>query len=360
MTNPAQNPTYSSVTSQNIRPENPYRYDRQVEVQAKFATPVQRFEIYEELRKLQFDFQTKLLALIQLPGLRATFHARNREAAIELREKLTLSPKIKEVSRFGENEIKIVMSRVPPQFRDTDIRKVIEDYAEVIRINVISDQYGIQTGTRHIFVKRQTMQHMPRYLQLGGVYVQIKYETQPPYCEYCKTQGHERPNCEELARVRLHWKQKEEKQQFEGTTTYAIPPTENPTVPPNTNNEQPPEITEKDNFPPLQSKRSKKRTRKAISPIEKLTLCCNKRLTEKRNTDHCTCGEMYFKCLCGQWQQQSVLKEDPKCKECDCTIIKCGPSCGFLHTLVKGEITTCTNCKQVYNDTGVAIGIHSI
>jgi len=164
MTTPAQNPTYSSVTSQNIRPDNPCRYDRQVEVQVKFATPVQRYEIYEELRKLQFNFQSKLLAIIQLPGLRATFHARNREAAIELKEKLTLSPKVKEVSRFGENELKIIMSRVPPQFKDSDIRQTIEEYAEVIWRNVINDQYEIQTGTRHIFVKRHNMAHIPRYL----------------------------------------------------------------------------------------------------------------------------------------------------------------------------------------------------
>jgi len=91
MTTLAPNPTYSSVTSQNTRPDNPYRYDRQVEVQVKFATPAQRYEIYEELWKLQFNFQSKLLAVIQLPGLRAPFHARSRDAAIELKEKLTLS-----------------------------------------------------------------------------------------------------------------------------------------------------------------------------------------------------------------------------------------------------------------------------
>jgi len=91
MTTLAPNPTYSSVTSQNTRPDNPYRYDRQVEVQVKFATPAQRYEIYEELWKLQFNFQSKLLAVIQLPGLQAPFHARSRDAAIELKEKLTLS-----------------------------------------------------------------------------------------------------------------------------------------------------------------------------------------------------------------------------------------------------------------------------
>ena len=360
MTTPVQNPTYSAVASHNSRPENPYRYDRQVEVQVKFASPVQRFEIYDELRKLQFSFQTKLLAIIQLPGLRATFHARNREAAIELKEKLSLSSKVKEVTRFGENEIKIIMNRIPPQFKDSDIRQAIAEYAEVIRINVISDQYGIQTGTRHIFVKRQTMVHIPRYLQLGGVYAQIKYENQPSYCEYCKSQGHERPNCEELAKVRLYWKQKEEKQQLEGKTTYATPLTENPIVTSVTNNEQIPGNVDKDNFPPLESKKSKKRSRKAISPLDKFTQCCNKRLTEKRNTDHCTCGEMFYKCLCGQWQNQSALKKDPNCMECERPIIKCGPSCGFFHTLNKGEITTCSNCKQVYNDTGTPIGIHSL
>jgi len=106
------------------------------------------------------------------------------------------------------------MSRVPPQFKDSDIRQTIEEYAEVIRINVINDQYGIQTGTRHIFVKRHSMAHIPRYLQLGGVYAQIRYENQPPYYEYCKSQDHERPNYEKLSKVHLQWKQREEKEQF--------------------------------------------------------------------------------------------------------------------------------------------------
>ena len=91
MTTVATNPTYSSVTSQNTRPHTPYRSDRQVEVQIKFTAPAQRYKIYAELRKLQFNFQSKLLAVIQLPGLRAPFHARSRDAAIELKENLTLS-----------------------------------------------------------------------------------------------------------------------------------------------------------------------------------------------------------------------------------------------------------------------------
>jgi len=203
------------------------------------------------------------------------------------------------------------------------------------------------------------MAHIPRYLKLGGVYAQIRYENQPPYCEYCKSQGHERPNCEELAKVRLQWKQKE-KEKFEGKITYATPPTENPTVLPETNTEQPPKNADKDNFPPRESRKPKKRHHQEISPSEKFTLCCNKRLTDKRNTDHCSCGDMYYKCLCGQWQKLSILEKDPNCNECEHRIVMCGPSCGFFHTLNKGEITTGSNCKQVYNDTGTPIGIHSL
>jgi len=59
-------------------------------------------------------------------------------------------------------------------------------------------------------------------------------------------------------------------------------------------------------------------------------------------------------------QKLSVLEKDPNCNECERRIVMCGSSCGFLHTLNKGEITKCTNCKQVYNDTGTAIGIHSL
>lgn len=43
------------------------------------------------------------------------------------------------------------------------------------------------------------MTHIPCYLQMKGVHIQSRYENQLPYCEYCKSQGHERANCEELA-----------------------------------------------------------------------------------------------------------------------------------------------------------------
>jgi len=88
MTTVATNPTYSSVTSQNTRPHTPYRSDRQVEVQIKFTAPAQRYKIYAELRKLQFNFQSKLLAIIQLPGLQATFHARSQRS-LKIRRKRT-------------------------------------------------------------------------------------------------------------------------------------------------------------------------------------------------------------------------------------------------------------------------------
>jgi len=56
---------------------------------------------------------------------------------MELKEKLSYSSKVKEVSRHGENELKI-MSRVPPQFKDTDIQ-TIQKYAETITKNAIVD-----------------------------------------------------------------------------------------------------------------------------------------------------------------------------------------------------------------------------
>jgi len=83
---------------------------------AKFKNPLKRFEIYEELEKLRFDFRHKLAATIQLPGLKVVFHTHETEQAIELREKLALSAKI-EVSRFGENETRVTICRVPPQFK---------------------------------------------------------------------------------------------------------------------------------------------------------------------------------------------------------------------------------------------------
>ena len=82
---------------------------------------MKRFEIYEELDKLRYDFRNKLAAITQLPGLKVVFHTHQTEQAIELREKLALSAKIEEVSRFGENEIKVTICRLPPQFKDEEI-----------------------------------------------------------------------------------------------------------------------------------------------------------------------------------------------------------------------------------------------
>jgi len=82
---------------------------------------MKRFEIYEELEKLRYDFRNKLAAIIQLPGLKVVFHTPQTEQAIELREKLALSANIAEVLRFGENEIKATICRVPPQFKDEEI-----------------------------------------------------------------------------------------------------------------------------------------------------------------------------------------------------------------------------------------------
>jgi len=50
---------------------------------------------------------------------------------------------IEEIKRFGEDEIKLILNRVPLQFINSDIIKVIEPYARPIGVNKIVDQYGI-------------------------------------------------------------------------------------------------------------------------------------------------------------------------------------------------------------------------
>jgi len=137
---------------------------------------MKRFEIYEELKKLNCPFQTNISSIIQLPGLRATIHAIDRQAAIQIKEILMRSTLIEEIKRFGEDEIKLILNRVPPQFISSDIMKVIEPYARPIRVNNIVDQYGIQTGTKHVFIKREGMRHIPRFLQMRAVQVHVKYE----------------------------------------------------------------------------------------------------------------------------------------------------------------------------------------
>jgi len=60
------------------------------------------------------------------------------------------------------------ISRVPPQIKEEEIAQVIKDFAEPIRMNIIKDKYGIQTGSRHVMIKRSTMQHIPRFLKIGN------------------------------------------------------------------------------------------------------------------------------------------------------------------------------------------------
>ena len=137
---------------------------------------MKRFEIYDELQKLKCPFQTKISSIIQLPGLRATIYAADRPSTIQIKEILMKSTAIEEIKRYGEDEIKIV--RVPPQFLNDDILKVIDTYAKPIRINNILDQYGIQTGSKHVFGKKEGMRHIPRFLQMGAVQVHVRYEEQ--------------------------------------------------------------------------------------------------------------------------------------------------------------------------------------
>jgi len=137
--------TCSSVAAQSGPATKKFSYNRKVEVLTKFKNPLKRFEIYEELEKL--------VAIIQLPGLKAVFHTHETEQAIELLEKLALSAKI-EVSRFGENETRVTICRVPPQFKDEEIVEELKSYGEVFKINALKDRYGRQIGKRHVFFKK--------------------------------------------------------------------------------------------------------------------------------------------------------------------------------------------------------------
>ena len=55
--------------------------------------------------------------MMQVSGVRATLYAYNRVSAKQLRQLLALSPKIQEINRIGENELKVTISRVAPQIK---------------------------------------------------------------------------------------------------------------------------------------------------------------------------------------------------------------------------------------------------
>jgi len=336
--------TYSSVAAQNAQQPKKGRYDCQVEVHSKFKLPMKRYEIYEELDNLKYPFRTDLTATIQLPGLRAVFHAKDRQSAQHLKELLVNSPKIGQVKRIGEEELKFVVSRVPLLIEQDDLARGVQPYANVIRINIIRDQYNIQTGTRHIFVKRDGLSHIPRFLQIEGVFVHITYEGQPPYCEFCKTEGHERTQCHQLAQKQLAWHTKLERERIDGKTVDQT--TREPTPmdqTPNQEDTQPDTApTYNTDFPILEIyKQTPKRPRQEDAATDYVTGCCKIKLNNKRNTELCTCARKFFKCKCGKWFPEARYIVDFQCDNCDRTLVKCPPSCGRAQSLNKGEITQC-------------------
>jgi len=209
--------TYSLVAAQGGPAIKKINYNRKVEVVAKFKTPMKRFEICEELEKLRYDFRNKLAAIIQLPGLKVVFHTHQTEQAFELREKLAQSANIAEVLRFGENEIKATICRVPPQFKDEEIADELKIYGKIFKINALKDRYGIQIGKRHVFFKKNTMKEIPRFLTMGGIQILAYYNEQPPHCDYCNEKGHERDNCEKLQHTRAMWQKRRDKDNVEGS-----------------------------------------------------------------------------------------------------------------------------------------------
>jgi len=313
---------------------------------------MKRFEIYDELQKLKCPFQTKISSIIQLPGLRATIYAVDRPSAIQVKEILMKSTVIEEIKRYGEDETKIVLSRVPPQFLNNDILKVIDTYAKLIRINNILDQYGIQIGSKHVFVKKEDMRHIPRFLLMGAVQVHVRYEEQPAFCEYCKESGHERHKCKHLDDVRKQWQRKETKQNFEGPTSNE---NDRPTPhqpPPNT------DIVFDSEYPQLA--KQNKRAQEEVSPTVYITKCCQIKLNAKRKSDLCSCAKKFYKCKCGYWYPETDYINGFRCELCDRVHFKCPPTCGHPQYLIKGEITSCNKRGTVYDDTGARLSTETI
>ena len=268
--------------------------------------------------------------------------------------------------------MKVTISRVPPQIKEEEIAQVIKDFAEPLRMNIIKDKYGIQTGSRHIIIKRSTMHHIPRFLKIGNVTLLVRYEVQPPCCEYCRTEDHEREDCKELEKKRQLWTQKDDRQIFEGQTQYPPPPqtdnTERQAQPMQEDIQPVPDVSSDKDFPLLVSAKSlektknMKRTRDEVSPTEFQTPCCFKRLNRNRNAELCVCGETFFKCKCGLWKVETDVDENTRqlCQECDKKIFKYASPCNSAHGIGRGETLTCYICKTKYTEKGPCMSTQTI
>ena len=358
--------TYSSVAAQVAPATRKFTYNRHVEVVVKFKNSLKRFEIYEELDKLRFDFRQKLAAIIQLPGLKVIFHTHEIEQAIELREKLSLSAKIETVTRFGENETRVTICRVPPQFKNEEIAEELAIYGEVFKINALKDQYGIQIGKRHVFFKTNTMKEIPRSLTMGGVQILAYYNEQPPFCDYCKEKGHERDNCEKLKHTKEMWQKHREKEKVEGQCRYPLL---------DSNRQQGKEVSvqlqgttkvneteiinpgdsDPDVFVTVTHKK-KKRQRDEVSPQGFITKCCRKTLNESKNAQVCLCNTTFFHCKCGDWISEHDIARSSPCNNCSRIIVKCRPPCRRGFSLEPGEVIKCTECNTCCDEEGAHAG----
>jgi len=359
--------TYSSVAAQGVPAPNKFNYNRGVEVTAKFKNPMKRFEIYEELEKLRFDFRLKLAAIIQLPGLKVLFHTNEVDQAIELREKLALSAKIEEVARYGENEIRVTICRVPPQFKNEEIAEVLKCFGDVFKINVLTDRYGIQIGKRHVFFKKNTMTELPRFLSMGGVNILAYYNGQPPFCEHCREKGHERDVCDKLQNTKEMWRKHREKENIEGQSRHPLldPATQRGEEGSNQPQERIPEIEaestkagcpDKDGFITEKKKRQKKRHREEVSPQKFITKCCRQTLNDSKNAQLCLCNITFYHCKCGEWISEKDIDRCYPCKNCNRTMVKCRPPCRRGYSLEPDEEITCTECKACCDTEGARSG----
>jgi len=192
MYTPGKSYSQATATNQYLPDNMNFQYNHDTEVEVKFKTFKNRTAIYELLNELSINYKRTMVGILQLLAGKVKLYTQNKEQALHLTRVLRESGTVVYASAHAEDEIRVVLSHVPPPILNENISHVIKKYASVIRFYTLKDSEGMDMGKRVFIVKKSQLQQTKplKFLLLGKIEVMTFHEGQTPYCTLCREEGH--------------------------------------------------------------------------------------------------------------------------------------------------------------------------
>lgn len=193
--------SYSSVVTANIRTaavaEDPFFSDPNLEVEARFNPGLKRQAIYDLLRGLNIGFRASLDGIIQRQNGKVTFYCATKDYASKLATRLQESGKAVYATAYCEDEVRVVVNRLPPGVKMQPVMDYFKRYAPVKRAYHMTDKLSKSAGKRALMMRASVLalNPIPESVWLGRHSVGVDYPGQPKQCEYCFEHGHTKYEC---------------------------------------------------------------------------------------------------------------------------------------------------------------------